>query len=120
MDKEAVAGAIIMVLCCFGCGMLFWSIGAWAEKSEKPMGFWSGSKVDPEKVTDIPAYNHANAVMWKTYALSFWLSGVIGCLGFLGEAFTMAAAILMTLACFPGMFFLVFRYRKIEKQYITK
>ena len=120
MDKEAIVGAVIMALCGFGCGLLFWAIGAWAERSKKPVAFWSGSKVDPGKVKDIPAYNHANAVMWKAYAMPYWLSGLIGCLGFLGEGVVLAAAIVMTLSCFPGMFFLVFRYGKIEKQYISK
>ena len=120
MDKQSIAGAIIMALCSFGCAVLFSGIGFHAKKSDKPVAFWSGSKVDPKKVTDIPAYNRAYGVMWRIYAIPYWLSGVISCVGVAGEGYTLAAAILMSVACFPGLFFLIFQYIKIERKYIVK
>ena len=120
MGNGSVAGAIIMALCCFGCGLTFNLIAGWAIKSKKPVNFWSGTKVDPEKVKDIPAYNRANAMMWNVYSVPYWLAGIVGCFGYLGDVFSVAAAILLSLSCFPGLFFLVFRYRKIENQYIIK
>ena len=120
MDNESLIGAIIMALCCFGCGLTFFVIGYFAEKAKKPVNFWSGTSVPVEKVTDIPAYNHANAVMWKVYSVPYWLAGIFGCLGVIGDVYTMASAIILFLACFPGLFFLVWKYRKIEKRYIIK
>ena len=118
MDKENIAGAIIMALCCLLCAMTFTGIGTYAQKAQKPVGFWSGTTVPPEKVRDVPGYNRANAVMWKLYSLPFWSAAVLGLLGIWGEAYTMASAILLSLACVPGLFFLIWRYRAIEKQYM--
>ena len=120
MDNGSVAGAVIMAICCFGCAVSFSAIGNWAEKSKKPVHFWSGSKVDPEKVSDIPAYNHANAVMWKLYAIPYYLAGVFGILGFLGDVFSVVSVALLMAACFLGIPLLVWRYMKIEKRYIVK
>ena len=120
MDNESVIGAVIMAVCCFGCGLTFDGIAMWAKKSSKPINFWSGTQVDPEKVTDIPAYNQANAVMWIVYSIPFWLAGLAGCFGFLGEVFTMISAVLLAVACIPGGFLLVWQYRRIEKKYIQE
>ena len=120
MGNGSVVGAVIMALCCFGCGLTFSCIASCAKKSKKPFHFWSGSKVDPEKVTDIPAYNRANAAMWRVYAIPYWIAGVFGCLGFLGDIFATVSAVIMFLACIPGVFFLVLRYTKIEKEFVRK
>ena len=53
MDNENLIGAIIMAVVCFGCGALFFGLGAYAEKAEKPMHFWSGSTVDPKRISDL-------------------------------------------------------------------
>ena len=119
MGNGSVAGAIIMAICCFGCALTFVGIGIWAERAEKPVHFWAGTNIDPNKVTDIPGYNHANAVMWKVYSIPYWLAGLIGCFGFLGDIFAIVAAVLLFVACFPGIFLLVRRYRKIEEQFMN-
>ena len=59
-----MAGAIIWCVCVLGCAVLFCGIGVYAERSEKPMHFWSGSEVKPEEISDIPSYNRENARMW--------------------------------------------------------
>ena len=120
MDNGSIAGAIIMAVCCFGSALTFVAIAVWAKKSKKPINFWSGMSVPADKVTDVSAYNHANAVMWSVYSVPFWLAGLVGSLGFLGDAYTMASAILLSLACFPGAFLLIWRYRKIEKLYVVR
>ena len=60
-----MAGKIICCVISFGCAILFYSIGVYAQKSEKPMWFWSGTEVNTSQVTDIPKYNRENAIMWK-------------------------------------------------------
>ena len=119
MDKGSTAGAIVMALCCGLCAMTFLGIGIWAEKASKPMSFWSGTTVDPEKVRDIRQYNHACAQMWKGYSVPYWLAFILSWLGFFGEIYIIAAAVLLSVACVPGLFFLIWRYRVIEKKYIT-
>ena len=118
MDNDSVVGSVIMAPCCGLCAMTFLGIGIWAEKTAKPMGFWSGTTVDPEKVLDLKEYNHANAVMWKSYSVPYWLAFLLSCLGFLGEIYVMAAAVLLGVACVPGFVFLIWRYRVIERKYI--
>ena len=65
MSGEEILGAIVMFFCGFGCGGLFYWIGTWASQRKDPMHFWTGSTVDPKTISDIPAYNQANAQMWK-------------------------------------------------------
>lgn len=118
MDKSELIGAIIMAICCFGCGMLFFGIGVRADKSTKPVNFWAGKEVDPTKVSELSGYNHACAVMWKRYSVPYWLAGVFSCMNALGSGYMIAAAILLFVACFPGIILLIRQYRQIEKKYI--
>ena len=120
MDSDLIVGAVVMLLSSFGCGALFVTIGRLAEKARKPFGFWAGKSVPADKITDVVGYNHANSAMWKVYSVPYWLSGVVSILGFFGEGFTLAGAVIMIAACFPGIFFLILRYTKIEKQYIAR
>ena len=120
MGNGSVVGAVIMALCCFGCALTFMAIAAWARKSTKPVTFWSGTSVPADKVTDVSAYNHANAVMWSVYSVPFWLAGLVGAFGFLGDVYTMVSTILLSVSCFPGMFLLIWAYRRIEKRYVSQ
>ena len=63
-------------------GFVIWSlvflvllgIGIWAWKSEKAVGFYTGTKA-PE-VTDVRKYNRSVAVLWFAYAGLFELLGL--------------------------------------------
>lgn len=107
-------GLFIMLLCCWGAGVLFYGIGIWAEHRQTPMHFWAGTEIDPKTVTDIPAYNHANAVMWKIYSIPYWIAG------FCSFYNNLYAGILLMLACIPGVGVLFWQYHKIEKEFIRK
>ena len=120
MNGEQFAGVIIMALCAFGCAAIFLGISLRALRSEKPVSFWSGKNVDARDVKDIPGYNQACASMWKVYSVPYWAAGVLGCLGFLGEGYLIGSACVLALACFPGLILLIFRYRQIEKEYISR
>ena len=117
---DNLAGMIIMAVCCFGCALLFFGIGIWAEKSTKPVHFWSGTRIDPQKVSDISAYNHACAVMWKLYSVPYWFCGVLACLDGIHPICMILSTVLLFAACIPGVFWLVWRYSKIEKQYFQR
>lgn len=106
-----MAGKIIMWLVCFGCGLLFFSIGAHARKMKKPMWFWSGTEVNASHITDIPQYNRENGVMWQLYSLWYFAAG-------LAEIWdTILALILLILSCTAGIALLVRSYNRIYKKY---
>lgn len=57
---------------------LFTGLGVYAWRRHKPMWFWSGSEVKAREITDIPAYNRANGIMWLCFSAVYWLSAVLG------------------------------------------
>ena len=90
---------------------LFTGIGIYAWRREKPMWFWSGSTVDEKEISDIPAYNKANGIMWICYSALFWISTIMG-------VFQMAAAgIVLSVGCLGGIPILIFTYGKIYSKY---
>lgn len=117
MDGEAIFGIIMIVFCGFGCGALFYWIGAWASNRKDPMHFWSGSTVDPKSILDIPAYNQANAQMWKQYSIPYWLSGILGMLSIFDVRISVFSMVPIGLACTVGIWWLIHTYRKIERKY---
>ena len=114
MDGERIGGIIIMVFCCLLCGGIFSGMSLWAKNRKDPMHFYSGTTVDPKMISDVPAYNQANARMWKIYSIPYWVSGIVSFFH-LG-----AAAVIMSVACFPGFLWLIFRYKKICKEYMIR
>lgn len=109
-----MAGLIIWCITIFGCAILFYGMGIYAEKREKPMHFWSGTTVDASKITDVKAYNKENARMWKRYSLWYFASGAIY---FWNKWIALAV---LVAACTVGMLILVSAYNKIEKKYKVK
>jgi hypothetical protein len=106
-----MAGSIIMWLVSFGCAILFYSIGVYAQKLEKPMWFWSGSEVDASKITDVRQYNQENGVMWKSYSLWYFAAG-------LAEIWnSIASVVFLVSGCSIGIVLLVHSYNKIYKKY---
>ena len=109
-----MAGIIIWCITIFGCAILFYGMGIYAQKSEKPMHFWAGTTVDESKITDVKAYNKANARMWKFYSLWYFASGIIY---FWNEVISV---IILVLSCTLGMGILVATFNRIEKKYKVK
>ena len=118
MGGKEIAGIVIMVVSCWGCAALLFGIGVWADHRKAPMNFWAGTEIDPRTVSDIPAYNHENAVMWKVYSIPYWIAGALSL--FQAHWCSIAALIMITLACFPGLLVLIYHYRKIENKYICR
>lgn len=118
MIAEQVFGMIIMCSCCFGCGFIFLFIGIHSDKSDKPVGFWSGKEVKPAWVQDVSGYNKENARMWKFYCIPYFLSGAVELLSCIHEGFMIASLVMLLLAAIPGLLILIRHYRKIEKKYI--
>ncbi|MBQ1553164.1 MAG: hypothetical protein II135_04595 [Clostridia bacterium] len=94
--------------------LLFTGIGIYAWKSKKPMWFWSGSTVSEREISDIPAYNRANGIMWLSYSAVFWISAVLG-------IFKMdLAGAFLAIGCLGGIPVLIVVYRKIYDKYRKK
>ena len=63
-------------------GFVIWSItsvimlgiGIWSYRSEKPVGFFTGTK--PPDVKDAKKYNHAVGLLWFAYAVLLELLGI--------------------------------------------
>lgn len=109
-----MAGKIIMWIVSFGCAILFFAIGVYAHKLKKPMWFWSGSEVDPSTISDIKKYNKENGIMWQTYSLWYFASGI-------AEIWNSIAALaFLLLGCSLGMVILVASYNRIYKKYRIK
>ena len=106
-----MAGAITWYVTTFGCGILFYAIGIYAQKLKKPMWFWSGSEVKPSQITDIELYNRENAVMWKLYSLWFFAAG-LAYIRSSGLAF-----VLLVSSFVIGFPLLILSYQKIYKKY---
>ena len=107
MDTDTVIWLVIMI----PLSAFFTGIGIYAWKRKKPMWFWSGSTVEEWEITDIPAYNRANGVMWLCYSAVFWVSALLGLLKL------ETAGIVLAVGCLGGIPVLVVAYNRIYKKY---
>ncbi len=104
-------GNILWLIIMIPCSLLFTGIGMYALRTKKPMWFWSGSTVRAEELTDVKAYNRANALMWLGYSLIYWASTI---LGFWQMT---AAGIVLVFGCVLGTPLLAVIYHKIYLKY---
>lgn len=102
---------VVWLITCWGCAAVFLGIAIYASKKDKPMHFWSGSTVDPETISDIPAYNKANARMWLLYSVPYWASGLIY---FFNQPIAIA---ILVFDCTVGIAWLIWQYYRIKKRY---
>ena len=91
--------------------IFFTGIGVFAWRRKKPMWFWSGSEVKEDEITDIPAYNRANGLMWIAFSGIFWISAVLGIFRQKTAGVIMAAGVL------AGIPVLIIAYSRIYKKY---
>jgi len=106
-----MSGSIIWYICVLGCAALFFGIGMYAQRSQRPMHFWAGVEVKASEISDVRAYNLESARMWKRYSIWFWLAG------FAWAWSPTAALILLLPGGALGTVLLVRTYLKIEKKY---
>lgn len=107
---ELALWLILMIPIC----LIFSGLGIFAWKRKKPMWFWSGSTVSEREISDIPAYNRANGIMWLCYSSVFWISTVLG-------IFHMdIAGAVMAAGCLGGIPILIIAYKKIYARYRKK
>ena len=102
---------IIWLMITIPCSLLFTGMGIYAWRRKKPMWFWSGSSVREDEISDIPAYNRANGIMWIVYSLVFWVST------FMGLKDISAAGIVLAVGCLCGIPLLTIAYSRIYRKY---
>ena len=90
---------------------LFFGIGIYAWKRKKPMWFWSGTTVSEEEISDVPAYNRANGIMWIAFSCVFWISAVCGLMQI------KTGGIILIAGCLLGIPALIFVYGRIYNKY---
>ncbi len=102
---------VIWIVILFPLSSLFTALGVFAWKRKKPMWFWSGSEVSEREITDIPAYNKANGIMWLVYSSVFWISLLLGILNLSAAGFVLAVG------CVGGIPLLIIAYNRIYNRY---
>ena len=75
------------------------------------MSFWAGTSVSESEISDIPAYNHANGIMWGIYSHLYWAATLAGVWS------SAAALVLIAAACLIGLPMLVVTYKRIYKKF---
>lgn len=93
---------------------LLTGLGIYAWRRKQPMWFWSGSTVKEEEISDIPAYNRANGIMWIVFSLVFWVST------FLGFVSVRAAGLIVIIGCVLCVPGLPIAYGIIYRKYSNK
>ena len=117
MDGERIFGIILMTFVNLMCAGIFYGIGVWAQKRKDPAHFYTGTTVDPKTISDIPAYNHENARLWKQYSIPFWLCAACALGSIWSEMLMTVSIVLLALACTVGIGWLIYRYHRILKTY---
>ena len=112
-------GTIILTAFCFAGGAVFFGVGVYAGRKKGPMNFWAGEQIAPESVTDIPAYNRQNAVMWKWNSLSYFLTGLCALLSIWSRGWNYICLGTLVLGCCGGMIAVICRYRNIRRKYLA-
>lgn len=102
---------IIWLIIMIPLASLFTGLGIYAMRRKKPMWFWSGSTVSEDEITDIPAYNRANGIMWLAFSGIFWISAILGIFN------VSLAGPLIGIGCVAGIPALVIAYNRIYKKY---
>ena len=102
---------IILLCILIPVAAFFTGLGIFAWKRKKPMWFWSGAEVSEKEISDIPAYNRANGIMWIVFSCVFWVSAI------LGFRYPGTAEIILAVGCVGGIPILIVVYRRIYARY---
>ena len=107
MTKDSVVMLCILVQ----LAAFFTGIGIFAWTRKKPMWFWSGSTVKESEITDVPAYNRANGIMWICFSLIYWGAAVLGIFN------VEAVGVVIGVGTLVGIVALIVAYKKIYNRY---
>ena len=121
MTAEAIVSMVFMVLCTFGCGVLFLYIGIRAKRSAIPANFWAhGPSLKAEDCRDVTAYNHAFCKMWVKYSIWYFAAGAFAALEYWLPWAIWVSISLLFLSVLPGLVLLILEYKRTEKMYLLR
>ena len=83
-------------------------------KRNTPTNFWSGSIIDPKEISDIPAYNRANFLMWTVYLFCLALPSVVAYFNLLIGIIVYVSTMLI------GLIIIILVYKRIYNKYKTE
>ena len=107
MSKDSIVMLCILV----PLASFFTGIGIFAWTRKKPMWFWSGSTVKESEITDVPAYNRANGIMWICFSLIYWTAAVLGIFN------VRIVGVILGVGTLGGIVALIFIYKAIYNKY---
>ena len=107
MNKDSIVMLCILV----PLAAFFTGIGIFAWTRKKPMWFWSGSTVKESEITDVPAYNRANGIMWICFSLIYWVAAVLGIFN------VKVVGVVIGVGTIVGIVALIFVYKAIYNKY---
>ncbi len=112
----------LLMLVCWGTAAVFLGIGISGVRRKTPMTFWAGRNLDPEMISDIPAYNRETGKMWMVYSIPFCICGILSTLETVTRKDWIAVGILgvMALSCTLGMWWLIKTYKGIFAKYTVE
>ena len=102
---------IIWLVIMIPVSVIFTGLGVFAWRRQKPMWFWSGQTVSESEISDIPAYNKANGIMWISFSVFLWLSTILGAINM------KTSGIILVVGCIVAVSVLPIAYTKIYNKY---
>ena len=103
--------SIVMLVILVPLAAFFTGIGIYAIRRKKPMWFFSGSTVSEDEITDVPAYNRANGIMWICFSLIYWVAAVLGIFN------VKVVGVVIGVGTIVGIVALIFVYKAIYNKY---
>ena len=103
---------IIWLFIMIPVSLLFTGLGIFAWRREKPMWFWSGSTVKESEISDIPAYNRANGIMWLAFSLLMWISTILGAMNMKTGGIVLIVGSAISVPALPVVYGMIYRKYK--------
>ena len=103
---------IIWLFIMIPVSLLFTGLDVFAWRREKPMWFWSGSTVKESEISDIPAYNRANGIMWLAFSLLMWISTILGAMNMKTGGIVLIAGSAISVPALPVVYGMIYRKYK--------
>ena len=103
---------IIWLFIMIPVSLLFTGLGIFAWRRKKPMWFWSGSTVNESEISDIPAYNRANGIMWLVFSLLMWISTILGAMNMKTGGIVLIAGSAISVPALPVVYSKIYRKYK--------
>lgn len=103
---------ILFALICWICGGIFLIVSIVAYRSKRAVSFYAQMPVAENRITNIPAYNRENAVLWAAYSIPYFLIGFVGTTTDLS-----ISGILLVIVCVGSIPALILAYQRIYRKY---